>query len=356
MTTFLITGNLGYIGPVLEKNIRNYLPSAIIIGLDTGYFRDSIISHKTPFSRPNVDVQYYIDIRNSEIISDIINRHSVDHILHLAAISNDPMGCEFEEVTSSINHYASVNLAKLACSNHVKSFVFASSCSVYGMGGDSPKTEADSLNPLTAYAKSKVAVESDILSLNETVNSKTKFTCLRFATACGMSPRLRLDLVLNDFVATALSTYKIDILSNGVPWRPLIDVNDMSKLMIWGALRDGSNYEIFNAGCQSCNYQVLEIAKKVASALQPNVSINVNESAPIDNRSYQVNFQKLLSVLTTEFTPSISLSESIDNLVNGLKYSLDYVSPTNREHLIRLKTLINHRAEGRLDGNLLWLR
>jgi len=223
------------------------------------------------------------------------------------------------------------------------------------MGGDSPKTEKDTLNPLTAYAKSKIAVESDILSIKNTLNCTTKITCLRFATACGMSPRVRLDLVLNDFVATALSISVINILSDGSPWRPLIDVNDMTKLMIWGAFRDGCGYEIFNAGGQFCNYQVFELAKKVASALKTDVSINLNKSAPIDNRSYQVDFSKLLSVVAPEFAPSISLSESIDNLVDGLKDYLDSISPNNREHLIRLKTLINHRAQGRLDENLLWL-
>ena len=136
---------------------------------------------------------------------------NVDTVIHLAAISNDPMGNEFEDVTFEINYHSSIRLAKMAKKAGVKSFVFASSCSMYGTAEDEARTEESPLNPLTAYAKSKVSTEKELATL---AGNGFKVTCLRFATACGMSDRLRLDLVLNDFVAGAIASKKITILSD----------------------------------------------------------------------------------------------------------------------------------------------
>src|SRR5262249_34403879 len=154
----------------------------------------------------------------------------VDAVVHLAAISNDPIGHAYEEVTFDVNSRASVELARLAKDSGVGSFIFASSCSVYGSADDRPRTEQSELGPLTAYAKSKVRTEQ---GLRDLAGSGFRVTCLRFATACGMSDRLRLDLVLNDFVACALSAKRITVLSDGTPWRPLINVADMARAIEW---------------------------------------------------------------------------------------------------------------------------
>ena len=154
----------------------------------------------------------------------------MDVVVHLAAISNDPMGNQFEDVTLEINHRAGLAIAQAARKARVKSLVFASSCSVYGFAADGARTEGSSLDPLTAYARSKVLLERDLEPLS---GPDFRVTCLRFATACGWSERLRLDLVLNDFVAGALASHKVTVLSDGTPWRPLIHVSDMARAIEW---------------------------------------------------------------------------------------------------------------------------
>jgi nucleoside-diphosphate-sugar epimerase len=226
----LVTGNMGYIGPVVVKHIRDSFPDSKIIGLDIGYFGSCLAnSHILP--ECNVDIQYFMDIRNVPkiILEDIYA------VIHLAAISNDPMGNIYEKVTYDVNYRASIDLAKKALEMGVKKFVFSSSCSVYGFAEDEPRKENSPLNPLTAYAKSKVSTENDIEKL---ATNDFTVTSLRFSTACGMSDRLRLDLVLNDFVACAVTSKRISILSDGTPWRPLINVRDMALAMEWAIRRE----------------------------------------------------------------------------------------------------------------------
>ena len=215
----LITGNMGYIGPCVVSHFRSCWPDAKLVGIDMGFFASCLTNVKI-LPECKVDVQYFADVRR--ISPDMLK--DIDAIVHLAAISNDPMGNEFKNVTLDINYRASINLAKLAKSVGVKSFIFASSCSMYGAAEDKAKTENSSLNPLTAYAKSKVYTEKELEPL---ADNEFKVTSLRFSTACGMSDRLRLDLVLNDFVAGAVASKKITILSDGSPWRPLINIKDM---------------------------------------------------------------------------------------------------------------------------------
>ena len=185
---------------------------------------------------------------------------AVDAVVHLAAVSNDPMGHAYEDLTRQVNHVAAAAVARQAKAAGVRSFVFASSCSVYGAADDRPRTERSSLNPLTTYAKSKILAEQ---ALCELAGPTFRISCLRFATACGMSDRLRLDLVLNDFVASAMSTGGITVLSDGTPWRPLINVADMARAIDWAVGRDadaGGDFLIVNAGSDGWNYQVSELA------------------------------------------------------------------------------------------------
>src|SRR5262252_6142624 len=182
----LITGNMGYVGPSVVRHLRQAHPDATLIGFDNGYFAHCLTNAEfLPECR--VDLQHFADVRHVQ--AEVLR--GVDAIVHLAAISNDPMGKTFEEVTYAINFRASVELAKQAKAAGVRSFVFASSCSMYGMADDTPRKETSPLNPLTAYAKSKVSTETELQKL---ADKNFRVTCLRFATACGMSDRLRRDL------------------------------------------------------------------------------------------------------------------------------------------------------------------
>ena len=217
----LVTGNMGYVGPGVIEALRDAGYDGRLAGLDTGYFAHCLTGADL-LPEVRLDTQHICDIR--DIPDSILT--SAEAIVHLAAISNDSMGNRFEKATEAINALASADLARRAKHAGVTSFVFASSCSMYGAGSDAPRSEEDDLNPLTAYARSKVFVEQ---VLRELASENFTVTTLRFSTACGMSPRLRLDLVLNDFVAGAVSSGRIVLLSDGSPWRPLIHVKDMAR-------------------------------------------------------------------------------------------------------------------------------
>jgi nucleoside-diphosphate-sugar epimerase len=258
----LISGNMGYVGPALVKHLRQALPGAYLAGLDTGYFA-KMVTGSTLLPEAHLDVQYFGDVRS---LKDGMLA-GFDAVICLAAISNDPIGNKFEQVTLDINAAAAIELAKKAKAEGVHHFVFASSCSVYGFAADGAKTETSDVGPLTAYARSKVAAEVGLLPL---ASDDFIVTCHRFATACGFSDRLRLDLVLNDFVAGALTSKKISILSDGTPWRPLINVSDMAMAMEWSATRlvtNGGNFLVVNTGSDAWNYQVRELADAVAEIL-----------------------------------------------------------------------------------------
>ena len=277
----------------------------------------------------------------------------VDAVVHLAAISNDPMGKQFEKITDEINHRTSVRLAEMAKARGVAHFVFASSCSMYGFSEGGPRKEDDELNPLTAYARSKVATEKAVTPL---ADESFTVTCLRFATACGMSDRLRLDLVLNDFVAGAYVSKKIDILSDGSPWRPLIHVDDMARAISWAVSRDSDNGGqalSINTGSNQWNYQVRELAEAVANEID-GTSININTDAMPDKRSYRVNFD-LYAMLAPAHQPQVSLGQAVVGLRDGLD-RMGFADSVFREsEYMRLKMLNTHMERKHLDANLRWL-
>ncbi|MGE0646100.1 MAG: NAD-dependent epimerase/dehydratase family protein [Nitrospira sp.] len=343
----LVTGNLGYVGPLVLRRLREFHPHATLIGYDTGYFAHCLTGvSRLPESL--ADLQYFGDIR---LVPDQILQ-GIDAVIHLCAISNDPMGATFEQVTIDINHQASINLAQKAKRAGVKKFVFASSCSVYGFAEGGARREEDTLNPLTAYAKSKVQTEYDLASL---VSNEFSATCLRFATACGMSDRLRLDLVLNDFVASALVSKHINILSDGTPWRPLIHVRDMARAIDWAVQRDpqdSGNFLTVNVGSEGWNYQVKDLAEAVAN-LVPDVKISINKNAQPDKRSYRVNFDRF-SKLANGFLPMIDLEHAVKDLRDGL-IAMQFGDPQFRVgELIRLVTLRRLRESGQLTDELEW--
>jgi nucleoside-diphosphate-sugar epimerase len=344
----LVTGNMGYVGSVVVKYLKKANPNIKIIGYDSGYFAHCLTGAAT-LPETKVDIQYFGDIRHFDL--QILK--NVDAVIHLAAISNDPMGNLFEHVTQEINYQASINIAELSKRCGVKYFVFASSCSVYGASLDGkPKRECDTLNPLTAYAKSKIATEEYLskMDLGEMV-----VTALRFSTACGASERLRLDLVLNDFVACAIAKREIVVLSDGSPWRPLIDVVDMARAMDWAIKRE-CNKEIqfvsVNVGKDEWNFQVKDLAHIVAQVI-PNIDIRINTTAPPDKRSYSVDFQYYRE-LAPNHQPQMRLEDSIANL----KHTLEFIQFDNanfhNSQFMRLKVLEKHISELRLNSELQW--
>ena len=325
----LITGNMGYVGSVLAPYLRKEYPKSFIAGLDIGFFEEKLIDNSYP--EKSLDKQIIKDIRDVES-EDL---EGVDVIINLAAVSNDPMGKEFESATEEINFIAGVRLANLAKEVGVKRFIFASSCSVYGEGLGNSKTEKDQVNPLTAYAKSKFNTEKELEKIS---SSNFVIKCLRFATACGFSPRIRLDIVLNDFVVNGLLSNEINILSDGSPWRPLIHVEDMARAIHWSIEdKNKEDFQILNVGNLNANYQVKEIAEAVHKVL-PTINIKINKNASPDKRSYKVDFS-FFNNLASGYQPKFSLEDSIKDLVKKIKlFNLNEQHITNSE-FIRLKTL-----------------
>ncbi len=345
--TVLVLGNLGYIGPVLSKHLRQAFPEAVLIGFDTAFFQGCLLD---PYdsAEHSMHHQIYGDIRNfpAELLQ------GVDCVVALAAISNDPMGKLYERPTHEINADAIVAVAAQAKAAGVQRFIFASSCSVYGAGGDKPKNEQSEVNPLTAYAISKINCEK---GLEKLASDQFIVSCLRFSTACGYSPRLRLDLVLNDFVASAFMHKRIDILSDGTPWRPLIDVTDMSRAIEWAAIRDpkqSANFLAINVGAEEWNYTIKALADAVAEHLG-NVQVSFNKEAPPDKRSYRVDFS-LFRKLAPNHQPLKTLHQTIQDLLEGFKTSGFAQADFRNGHLIRfntLKTLANRHA---INDDLYW--
>jgi nucleoside-diphosphate-sugar epimerase len=343
----LIAGNLGYVGPSVTEQLRATFPDAVLVGFDIGYFTHSLVNAAI-FPEVRLNQQYFGDIRSfPEELLD-----GVDAVVDLAAISNDPMGKKYEEITLDVNYRAAVNLAKLSKKKGVKAFIYASSCSMYGAASDYPKTESDEVNPLTAYARSKVYTEKELQPL---ADEGFMVTCLRFSTACGFTNRLRLDLVLNDFVAGALVNKEIHILSDGSPWRPMINTKDMARAIEWGIVRQSSHGGAFlavNTGTNEWNNQIKPLAEAVAREI-PGVKISVNPDAMPDKRSYMVNFD-LFKELAPNHQPVYDLSSTIQEIRDNL-LNTGFSDRNFREsELIRLHVLDRLQNSGYLNENLEW--
>ena len=341
----LITGNQGYIGPVVAEHLKRL--GHFILGLDSGFF-DSCSNTILVSPDHYVDIQINKDVRNA--VKEDFN--GIDHVVYLSAISNDPMGVEFEAVTGDINNNCAVACAEMAKASGVKSFVFASSCSVYGAAGDGQIRDEDSpLNPVTAYAHSKIDAEKKLMPL---ANQNFKVTCLRFSTACGFSPRLRLDLVLNDFVASAVLNKEIKILSDGSPWRPLIHVKDMARAIEWATIRDTETPDFIavNVGDESWNYQIKDLAHAIANLI-PGTHVSINTAAAPDKRSYKVSF-KLLAKLAPYHRPKVTLEEAIQDLLVGINEYIGADQRFTKINTIRLEKLRELIKSGSVDQNLQW--
>jgi nucleoside-diphosphate-sugar epimerase len=333
----LVAGNMGYVGPAVVRELRARHPD--FAHCLTGSLR---------LPEGVLDRQHFGDIR--ELRPGFLE--GFDAVIALAAVSNDPMGDRFSAVTAEINEEANVAMARAAAAAGVHNFVFASSCSVYGAADGGPRTESDPVNPITAYAKSKIGTERRLAQ----IRTEMVITCLRFATACGMSDRLRLDLVLNDFVACAMALGRITVLSDGTPWRPLIDTQDMARGIDWAAHREASNggrFLVVNTGANDHNYQVRDLARAVAAAV-PGTEISINTQAPADSRSYMVDFG-LFASLATDYLPIVGLEQSISELIDGLTRMSFADEDFRNSQLIRLKVLERHIAANALTPSLKWI-
>lgn len=341
----LITGNLGYVGPVVGKHLSQ---KHNLTGFDTGYFTHCLTDLSFPCDR-YYQVQYHGDIR--ELDESILK--GVHGIVHLSAISNDPMGKMFEDLTPEINFRATARLASLAKKVGVKYFTFASSCSVYGTAKGGDKRESSPLNPLTAYARSKCQSEEE---LGRLADPQFKITCLRFSTACGWSPRLRLDLVLNDFVAGALVNEEIKILSDGSPWRPLIDVSDMARAIEWSFEREiwmADPFVVVNVGSKEWNFQVKDLADAVQKVLGEKIRVSINLDASPDKRSYRVDFS-FFEKIAPLHQPQKKIRETVQDIADGLKKIGFKDSHYHSSYMIRLHELVRLREQNALDGLLHW--
>lgn len=342
----LITGNLGYLGPTVCRHLHLVMPSAHLVGFDSGYFADCL----------TVPALSAHEIPHEQILGDMRALPSTlldgfDAVIHLAAISNDPMGKTFERVTRDVNFVSSVELARQAKARGVSRFVFASSCSVYGLDDGTLKSESSALHPLTAYAQSKIDTEGELQGL---AGPEFKVTALRFATACGFSARCRLDLVLNDFVASALSAGEISLLSDGTPWRPLIHVGDMARAMEWALTREaGGDFLAINAGSAHWNYRIRDLAHCVATELG-GLPVRFNSQAAPDKRSYRVDFS-LFRSLAPQHQPQWDLRTAVNDLAAGLKPIVPNGFAFRQSPMIRLQLLSELVSTGQLDADLFWV-
>jgi len=336
----LVTGTEGYLGSLLAPDLMH--AGDEVLGVDTGYYKNGWLYHGADLAPKTLAK----DIRHLAV-DDLAG---VDAVVHMAELSNDPLGALIHNVTYNINHHGSVRLAQLAKSAGVSRFVYMSSCSVYGVAESGDVTEASSVNPQTAYAECKALVERDIGALADEDFSPT---FLRNATAFGASPRMRFDIVLNNLAGLAFTTRQIAMTSDGTPWRPLVHGLDIVAAIRCAltAPREAVHGEIFNIGSNEQNYQVKEIAEIIAGVFT-GCQLSFGDSGG-DNRSYRVRFDKAAESLPG-FSCAWDAQRGAEQLFDVFtRIDLDGATFTGRGHtrLAQLEHLIRTRQ---LDADLFW--
>lgn len=337
----LLTGSEGYIGAVLRQRLMER--GHEVVGLDTGFFNEC------DFGEPPVAIPLVLrDIRRVER-SDV---EGFDAVIHLAALSNDPLGDLAPGLTHEINTLGSVRLAELAKAAGVSRFIFSSSCSLYGHGKQAGLTEEAPANPQTPYACSKIDFERALSALADDAFSPT---CLRNATAFGLSPRLRFDVVVNNLVGWAWTTGKIAMTSDGSPWRPLVHVADISKAFVCAleAPREAVHNEAFNVGSSENNLQIRDIALKVQQQM-PDCEITFGSSDG-DTRTYNVDFSKIETKLPGFGRAELSVEAAIAELKDAFEQiALDDARFHGRLYT-RLKQIRHLQEIGQIDSELYWM-
>ncbi len=337
----LVTGHNGYVGTVLVPMLQR--AGHDVVGLDTDLYQAATFGDETttPIPAINKDVR---DVTRADI-------DGFDAILHLAGLSNDPLGDLNPELTYEINHRASVQLAEIAKEVGVERYVFSSSCSNYGAGVDDWLNEESAFNPVTPYGRSKVMVEQDVAKM---ADDRFSPTFLRSATAYGVSPRLRFDLVINNLTAWAYTTGLVYLKSDGTPWRPVVHIEDMALAFVAAlhAPRELIHNEAFNVGRPEENYRIRELAEIVAETV-PGSRVEFAEGASPDKRNYRVDSSKIARVLP-EYKPQWTARRGAQELYEAYQkvgLQLDEFEGPRYRRIDHIKMLI---AEGRLDDRLRW--
>jgi nucleoside-diphosphate-sugar epimerase len=336
----LVTGHRGYIGVEMVPLLRE--AGMDVVGLDTGYYDDSDF-RSPPDEVPALD----LDLRDVE--PDHLR--GFDAVVHLGALSNDPLGDLDSNLTYDINLRSSVNLAKAAKAAGVRRYVFASSCSLYGAGADGHLTETAAFNPVTPYGESKVRTEQEVGPL---ADDNFVPVYLRNATAYGVSRRLRADIVVNNLVGHALTTGKVTMMSDGTPWRPLVHIGDISRAAIAAltAPAEAVRNQAFNVGRTQENFRIREVAEMVA-AVVPGSEVSFAPGASPDLRNYRVDFTKAEKSLPG-FKPQWTLRAGIEELYTAYRdhgMSKDeFLGP----RYYRLKVIRGRIERGELDTQLRW--
>jgi len=336
----LVTGDKGYIGetlvPLLIEN------SFDVVGLDTDFFTTTLdASENNNYKRIVKDIR---DVEESDL-------EGIDAIVHLSALSNDPIGELNPGLTEEINLEASVRLAKMAKKVGVKRFIFSSSCSIYGIAKEETVDESSEVNPLTAYARSKIETEKALL---EMFDDNFCVGLMRNSTVYGYSPKFRNDLVVNNFVTTAIAYGQIRVMSDGTPWRPLIDVRDLSKIFIefLKAPAEKINGKITNIGFAENNFQVKDLLDEVKKQL-PECEVVYTGEHGKDSRSYKVNFDKFKSMfpeVKQEWTLDRSVADLITHLRNAHYSKEDFEAGT----FTRLSVLKQLISQEKVTQDLRW--
>lgn len=336
----LLTGHKGYIGTILAPML--IAAGHDVVGLDSDLYAGCTFGDGMP-DVPSIKK----DIRDVEAV----DLEGFEVVLHLAGLSNDPLGNLNPELTSQINHLASVRLAELAKEVGVSRFIFSSSCSNYGAAGDDLLDEESAFNPVTPYGKSKVLVEQEVSKLAD-LNFCPVF--LRNATAYGVSPRLRFDLVLNNLVAWAYTTKRVYLKSDGSPWRPIVHIEDISRAFLAAlhAPREVVHNQAFNVGQTEENYRIRELAEIVAEIV-PGCRVEYAPDAGPDKRCYRVDCSKILRMLP-EYKPRWNARLGVQELYESyqkVRVTLEEFEGIKYKRVAHIEHLLN---TNKLDETLRW--